>query len=136
MKRTYSELSQLETFTERYDYLRLDGQVGRQTFGHERWLNQRFYSSHEWKRIRDRVIARDLGLDLGVPGHDVYKTIQVHHMNPMRPGDFNEFNEEVLDPEFLITISLRTHNAVHYGGDAPGGQYRLPERGPGDTTPW
>ena len=133
--RTYSELQTIESFAERYEYLRLDGEVGRQTFGHERWMNQRFYASHEWKRIRDRVIARDLGCDLGVPNHEIVKQIHVHHINPIVRVDLHNFNEDVLNPEYLISASLQTHNAIHYGAEPPTHNI-IVERTPGDTAPW
>lgn len=135
MTRTFSELSRLETYEERYEYLKLSGAVGRETFGHERWLNQHFYQSREWKQIRYHVIARDLGCDLGVPGYEIPTKLQVHHMNPINRFDLIDFNSDVLEPEFLITVSHETHNAIHYGADAP----RRPlivERRPGDTKLW
>lgn len=133
--RTYSELSSLKTFEERFDYLKISGQVGVPTFGHDRYLNQRFYKSVEWDQVRNEVIARDLGLDLGVDGHDIFDTIIVHHMNPMVPDDIKHANGDILDPEFLITTSLQTHNAIHFGNKDL--LATLPvERRPGDTKLW
>lgn len=133
--RTYSELSRLETFEDRFDYLKLGGTVGRPTFGYDRYLNQRFYKSSEWKQICNHVIARDLGLDLGVDGYDIHDRIIVHHMNPMVADDLINFNDSVIDPEFLITTCHQTHNAIHYGDSS-----LLPalpiERVPGDTKLW
>lgn len=113
--RTYSELRHLETFEERFDYLQLNGIVAERTFGSERWINQRFYTSREWKRIRQHVIARDEGRDLGVEGFEIYDKVLIHHMNPMRSSDIVDFDEAILDPEYLISVTHRTHNAIHYG---------------------
>ena len=130
--KTYSELKALETFEERYNYLRIAQRAGEETFGHERYLNQKFYKSREWKEARDEVIIRDNACDLGIPGHEIYTKLQVHHMVPMRPSDLLRFNEVVLDPEYLITVSFATHNAIHFGGPPPI-QYKFVERTPGDT---
>lgn len=133
--RTYSELIRLDTFEERYDYLQCRGEVGRSTFGFDRYLNQRFYTSSEWRHIRKHVIARDLGLDLGIEGHEIHTKILVHHMNPMETDDLVHGNQDVLDPEFLITTTHDTHNAIHYGDRSllPTGPA---ERLPGDTKLW
>lgn len=133
--RTYSELKQLLSFSERYEYLRLNGSVAAETFGHERWVNQRFYRSREWKLTRNRVIARDLGCDLGIEGHEIVKQVHVHHMNPIRPEDLYDFNPDIMDPEFLISVSHGTHNAIHYGEAVPA-QPILADRFPQDTIPW
>lgn len=133
--RTYSELKRFTTFLERFDYLKLNGSVARETFGHERWLNQKFYRSREWSQARIRVIARDLGCDLGVAGYEIVKTIQVHHMNPMRQGDIHDYNEDILDPEYLISVSHSTHNAIHYGEEPPQPTVII-ERFENDTIPW
>ena len=135
MIRTYSEMSSLFTFEERFDYLKLGGEVGKVTFGFERYINQRFYNSTEWKRVRSFVIARDLGLDLGAEGREIYDRILVHHMNPMSSSDLNDFNSDILDPEFLITVSHPTHNAIHYGASSPV-QPSYSIRSPGDTKFW
>ena len=113
--RTYSELSRLSTFEERFDYLNLSGKVGAETFGFDRVFNQKFYGSIEWKRIRDFVISRDLGCDLGVVGYDIIGKLYIHHMNPISISDIKERTKYLLDPEFLITMSFQTHNAIHYG---------------------
>lgn len=134
--RTYSELVSLPTYEDRYEYLRLRGSVGMETFGHERWLNQRFYRSRQWQHVRNTVIARDLGCDLGVRGYDIVKMIQVHHMNPMRSRNITEFDPDILDPEFLISVSHDTHNAIHYGDETAPRQPAVIHRYPGDTTPW
>ncbi len=133
--RTYSELRHLETFEERYYYLRLDGVAGSQTFGFDRWINQRFYKSREWRQIRNRIITRDNGCDLGIPGYEIYSGLLVHHMNPVLLRDFEQGVESIIDPNFLITTSLQTHNAIHYGDESllPRGPV---ERKSGDTTLW
>lgn len=133
--RSYSELALLNDFEERYNYLKLGGQVGEATFGFDRWINQKFYQSREWKSIRDFVIVRDNGCDLGILGYEIYSGLLVHHMNPITLDDIKHGDESIFDPNFLITTSLRTHNAIHYGDE------RLLSRGPilrrfGDTHLW
>jgi len=113
--RTYSKLVQLPTLIERFDYLKLSGIVGKETFGWDRHLNQRFYKSKEWRRIRDLVIIRDNGCDLGVDGYEIYGKIYIHHMNPIEVSDIVDVSEYLLNPEFLICVSDNTHNAIHYG---------------------
>jgi len=133
--RTYSELRRLETFEERYHYLELRGYLGESTFGFDRWMNQRFYKSNEWRTVRNQVIVRDNGCDLGVPGFEIYSGLLVHHMNPLSVDDLEHGEEWILDPNFLITTSLQTHNAIHYGDES-----QLPrgpvERKAGDTRLW
>lgn len=135
MLRTYSELSRLRTFGERFEYLRLDGIVGVETFGFDRYLNQVFYNSDEWKAVRKTVIIRDNGCDLGMDGYDIHGKIIVHHMNPFSIDDVLHRKEELLDPEFLISTVLNTHNAIHYGDES-----LLPSapivRTRNDTCPW
>jgi hypothetical protein len=135
MDRTYSELSQYDTLVERFRYLALRGRVGDATFGWERLINQRFYQSREWRQIRNHVIHRDEGCDLGVPGYEIHSRIYIHHMNPMTSRDIRYNNEDILNPEFLISTTHQTHNAIHYGDEN-----QLPrlfvDRRPGDTTPW
>ena len=135
MIRTYSELCQIPSYKERFEYLKLDGVVGKATFGSKRYLNQKFYTSDEWKRVRDIVIVRDLGCDLGFPGYDIYGQIQVHHMNPMIIEDVISHSSEILNPEFLICTSYQTHKAIHYGTEE---MLVLPpvERTKNDTCPW
>lgn len=133
--RSYSELISFSSFEERYDYLQLRGVVADTTFGYDRWLNQDFYRSKEWRDIRHHVIARDLGMDLGVEGFEIHDRVIIHHMNPMIPKDIVDNAAYILDPEFLITTTHQTHNAIHYGDrslltTAP------VERSPGDTTLW
>lgn len=133
--RTYSELRRLETFDERFDYLVLKGEVGAATFGFDRWLNQRFYRSREWQSVRDFVVVRDNGCDLGIPGYEIHARLMVHHMNPISAEDLEHGRDWILDPEFLITTTHRTHNAIHYGDDSL--LARAPvERRPGDTKLW
>lgn len=116
--RTYSELIKLQSFEERYQYLKLNGSVGRETFGYDRYLNQMFYNSHEWKSVRDYVIIRDNGLDLAVPGYDIVGKILIHHMNPISKEDVLMRSKHILDPEYLISTTTNTHNAIHYGDES------------------
>lgn len=133
--RTYSELITLPTFRERFDYLKLDGTVGKETFGFDRYLNQNFYQSYEWKRVRRDVILRDQGCDLGILGMDILDRAIVHHMNPICVDDILEVTDYLLNPEFLITVSHATHNALHYFEDDS--MFRDPAiRTPGDTCLW
>jgi hypothetical protein len=133
--RTYSELSRLSTFQERYQYLRLGGAVGQETFGFDRYLNQVFYRSQRWKAVRDEVIIRDNGCDLGVEGYEIRGRIIIHHMNPITIDDIMRESEFLLDPEFLICTVHNTHNAIHYGDEN-----LLPKdpvvRTKNDTCPW
>lgn len=133
--RTYSELIQLPTFEERFDYLRLDGIVGKDTFGFDRYLNQQFYRSSEWKRIRDRVILRDNGCDLGVEGYEIRGRILIHHINPISVEDIHTMSDLLMNPEYLICTSHRTHNAIHYGDDSLIITAPI-ERTQNDTCPW
>ena len=134
-RRTYTELSRLATFEERYHYLRLDGAVGSTTFGFDRFLNQRFYTSHEWRNARHQVIARDMGLDLGVEGYEIFDRVLIHHMNPLTPADLERGGSAPVDPEYLITTTHKTHNAIHFG-DERLLQQPFVERRPGDTRLW
>lgn len=115
--RRYSELMQLPTFEERYRYLRLSGSVGKETFGFDRYMNQFFYKSPEWRRVRDIVITRDAGCDLGVPGHEIFGRVLIHHMNPISPEDIRTRSDLLLNPEYLITTVQETHQAIHYGDE-------------------
>ena len=133
--KTYPELIRLETFEERYRYLRMGGVAGEQTFGFDRWINQRFYKSQEWRTVRNMVILRDDGCDLGIPGFEIHSGLVVHHMNPFSVDDIQHSESSLINPNFLITTSLQTHNAIHYGDES------LLPRGPvvreqGDTTLW
>ena len=135
MNRCYTELIQLPTFKERYEYLRIGGIVGQDTFGFDRYLNQRFYRSPEWKQVRRDVIIRDEGRDLAMEGYELHGNIFVHHMNPISVKDINDVSDWVLNPEYLVCVSKRTHDAIHFG-DAkllPS----LPDvRTPNDMCPW
>ena len=133
--RTYEELITYKTFEERYDYLRLIGKVGAETFGYDRYINQMFYRSKEWKRIRDIVILRDNGLDLGVEGYEIRDKMLIHHMNPISVDDIKYTSDYLMNPRYLITVSFNTHQAIHYGN-----RFNLitnpVERRPNDTSPW
>lgn len=133
--RSYSELRNIVTFEERFDYLRLDGAVGRSTFGFDRYINQRFYQSYEWKRARRDVIIRDNGCDLGIPGYEIYVEILIHHMNPMSADDIIHGESWIFDPEYLITTTQNTHNAIHFGNENGLPRVVL-ERSPNDTKLW
>lgn len=134
-KRCYSELIQLKTFTERFEYLKLSGEVGNPTFGYDRYFNQNFYHSSEWRRARSEVIVRDNGCDLGIPEYEIHGRIYIHHINPITKDDVLNLSENLLDPNNLICVAFDTHNAIHYGD-----QKTLPkvpiDRAPGDTCPW
>ena len=135
MIRTYGELSRFESFEDRFAYLNLPGNVGASTFGFDRYLNQGFYTSREWKTMREHVIVRDEGCDLGVEGYEICNRLVIHHMNPITPDNLKHGDEAVLDPEFLITTTHRTHNAIHYGNESLLPR-RLVERRRGDTQLW
>lgn len=133
--RTYSELKRLNTFEERFEYLKLLGSVGESTFGFDRYLNQALYRSKEWKDLRNEIIVRDNGCDLGLEGYDIFDKVIIHHMNPLTAEDILDRSDLVYDPEYLICVSPITHDAIHYGDISiiP----RLPvERKPGDTKLW
>lgn len=130
----YSDLIYLETFEERFDYLKLGGEVGESTFGHGRFMNQGFYKSTEWLKVRRDVILRDGGCDLGTPGLYIYGDLLVHHINPLTPEDFERGSMKLLSMENLITTTPDTHNAIHFGGEPP--RKEFVERRPGDTKLW
>ena len=133
--RTYSELIALRTFEERFNYLVLHGSVGIVTFGSDRFLNQDFYNSWLWRSVRNKIIIRDSACDLGIPGHDIYDAIRIHHMNPVLLEDLEDGNPAIINPEFLICTSLDTHNAIHFGTSKK--TTHLPvERRKGDTKLW
>ena len=133
--RTYSELITLPTFEERYKYLQLSGFVGEETFGFDRYLNQNFYRSQEWKRIRDLVIIRDNGCDLGIEDREIFGKIIIHHMNPINIKDIQDVSDYLLNPEYLICTTHQTHNAIHYGDDNLLVKGPI-ERSPNDTCLW
>lgn len=133
--RTITDVYRFYSFEERYEYLRLDGMVGTATFGFDRYLNQRFYKSSAWRKVRDEVIVRDNGCDLGIPGREIYSGLLVHHINPISPEDLEDFNPNILDPEYLICVTHTTHNAIHFGSKNQ--LVTIPqERRPGDTKLW
>lgn len=133
--RSYSGLRRLSTFEERFEYLSLGGEVGAATFGFDRWINQNFYRSREWRHVRDQVVFRDGACDLGIAGYDIHSRLLVHHMNPILPEHLAHGEEWVLDPEYLITTTHQTHNAIHYG-DFSLIPRPLVQRRPGDTKLW
>ena len=133
--RTYSELITIPTFEERFEYLQLKGSVGKDTFGYDRYLNQVLYRSHEWKRLRNKIIIRDDGCDLACDGYDVYGKVLIHHLNPITVEDVLARSRKVFDPDNLVCVSHNTHNAIHYG------DVDLLVTGPiirtkNDTCPW
>ena len=133
--RTYSELILLPTFEERFKYLQLNGRIGDDTFGFDRYINQNFYKSADWKRIRDQIIIRDNGCDLALEGYEIYGRILIHHMNPITVKDVELSTEYLMNPEYLICVTHNTHNAIHYGNE------KLLMKGPvvrtkNDTCPW
>lgn len=132
----YTELRQLKTFEERFEYLKLHGNVGRDTFGHDRYLNQNFYKSEEWKRIRDYVIVRDEGCDLGLQPYKINGRIYIHHLDPITKDDVLEHSDMLLDPDNLVCVSFETHNALHYGSEQSLNTYDVKERQLNDTCPW
>jgi hypothetical protein len=135
MIRTYRELRRLKSFQERFDYLKLKGSVGESTFGFDRYINQQFYRSREWKDTRDKVILRDEACDLAVVGFEIYDHILIHHMNPVTSKDIETGNEEIFNLDFLICTTYRTHRAIHFGDESL--LIRAPiERRPNDTVPW
>lgn len=133
--RRYSELKRLKTFQERYEYLRIGGLVGEPIFSFDRYLNQALYTSQRWRLLRNQIIVRDNGCDLGIEGHDIYDKIIIHHMNPITREQIKNPDESIFDPEYLICVCDQTHRAIHYG-DAS----LLPRgpvvRRPNDTCPW
>lgn len=133
--RTYSELIKLPTFEERFRYLKLDGRVGEETFGFDRYLNQSFYTSREWRLLRDKIIVRDNGCDLGIPDREIAGKILIHHMNPITVEDIIKRSDFLLNPEYLICTYKNTHDAIHYSDENI--LYKAPvERRPNDTCPW
>jgi len=135
MSRSYSELRRLTTFEERFRYLALRGRVGDQTFGYNRWVNQDFYTSREWRQARNGIIVRDNGCDLGIEGYEIHRGLYIHHINPITVEQIESGDNCLFDPDNLITVAHRTHNAIHYGDES-----LLPkplvERRPGDTKLW
>lgn len=135
MLRTYSELITIPTFMERFKYLKLNGRVGEETFGFDRYLNQTFYRSYEWRRLRDEIIVRDCGCDLAMEDREIFDRILIHHMNPIQANDILQHSDLLLNPEYLICTSKLTHDAIHYGDEQI--LYQEPvARTKGDTCPW
>lgn len=132
--KTYDELISYLSFEERLKYLQINGFVGKETFGFDRYINQRFYSSEEWKRIRDIVIIRDNGCDLGIKDRTIFDRIIIHHMNPITVSDISESSDLLMNPRFLICVSHDTHNAIHYGSEVKNVDPII--RRPNDTCPW
>ena len=135
MNRTYSELIGFRTFAERFNYLKLDGKIGQDIFGFDRYLNQNLYTSAEWRTLRNKIIVRDNGCDLAFDGHEIFDKIIIHHINPITPDDLKNNTAMVFDPENLITVDFRTHNALHFGDDSILSESYI-ERRPNDTCPW
>ena len=135
MTRTYTEMMSYDSFDDRFAYLRLDGRVGKDTFGYDRYLNQAFYKSAEWKRIRNEIILRDNGCDLAHPDYQIVGRVYIHHLNPVTKKDVLDRSSILLNPEYLVCVSYDTHQAIHYG-DENLLQPDLVERKPNDTCPW
>lgn len=133
--KTYSELIRLPTFEQRFDYLKLHGRIGEETFGFDRYIREKFLRSYEWKRIRDQIIIRDDGCDLALPDRGIFGEIIIHHMNPLTPDDIVHGSDFLFNPEYLICTSLLTHNAIHYG-NKDSLILDPVERTPYDTCPW
>ena len=137
-EKSYSELITIPTFEERYRYLKIGGRVGETTFGFERYLNQILYNSDDWKEIRDKIIIRDNGCDLGMDGYEIPKGLKIfiHHINPITIADVRNRSSKLFDPENLITTIKKTHDAIHYGDESFLVHYQMVERRPNDTCPW
>lgn len=134
--RSIQELRQFDSYEDRFEYLKLRSSIGVATFGFDRWINQAFYRSTQWRNLRHEIIARDEACDMGVPGYEIFDKIIIHHMNPITLEDLvDEGDPDILNPDFLVTVSLRTHNAIHFG-DKSNLIQPLVERRPGDTVPW
>ena len=136
MIRRYSELIRLPSFNERFEYLKVPGIISAETFGPYRYLYQDFLKGQEWRNLRHQIITRDLGCDLGVPGYDIHGLILIHHLNPIEKEDIINKTEYLLNPEYLISCSKRTHNAIHYGVPGEEVYSHMNERTPGDTCLW
>lgn len=135
MIRTYSELLTFQTFMDRYNYLKLSGRVGVETFGFDRYLNQILYRSKRWRELRPKIITRDNACDMAMENHDIFDRIIVHHMNPISLEDIEDDNDDIFDPEFLICVSSNTHNAIHFGDNRKLAKPII-QRRPNDTCPW
>lgn len=135
MIRTYSELISLPTYEQRFNYLKLDGKVGEETFAKDRWLNQKFYHSQEWRSLRNKIIVRDLGCDMALEGFQIYERPLIHHMNPISQDDILQHSDYLINPEYLITVAYNTHQAIHYGNADLLMESPI-ERRAGDTKLW
>jgi len=135
MIRTYSELISLPTYEQRFNYLKLDGKVGEETFAKDRWLNQKFYHSQEWRSLRNKIIVRDLGCDMALKGFQIYERPLIHHMNPISQDDILQHSDYLINPEYLITVAYNTHQAIHYGNADLLMESPI-ERKAGDTKLW
>lgn len=137
MKKTYNEMTQLSSYEDRFDYLKLQAGVGEDTFGFDRYMNQQFYKSAEWKTVRNKVIVRDNACDLGDPNHPITGKVYIHHINPISPDDIKHSTDELLDMNNLVCVSQATHNAIHYGTNPEyKNQNKIVERAPNDQAPW
>ena len=136
MIRTYSELSKLQTFEERFNYLKLGDRTGVTTFGFDRYLNQMFYSNPKWKEIRREIIMRDNGFEMGLKNYPINGSVYVHHMNPISIRDLEEWSEYLIEPEYLVSVSFKLHNAIHFGDGSILTSYEVVERSPNDTKLW
>lgn len=136
MIRSYKELVKLDNYEDRYLYLLLGDKIGEDTFGFDRYLNQTFYKSTEWRHLRNEIIIRDNGCDLGMSGFDIYGKIIIHHMNPIRKNDILNATDYLMNPDFLICVSMDTHNAIHYGDKNYLDRFKDISRSPNDTCPW
>ena len=134
--RTYTELIMLPTLKERFEYLKIAGVVGKATFGYDRYLNQRFYKSSEWKSLRNQIITRDGGCELGLEDYEIRGRIFIHHMNPIVDDDIIENSDYLMNPNYLICVSQEMHNAIHYGNSDILRAKEIVERRPNDTCPW
>ena len=134
--RTYAELVTLPTLKERFEYLKLAGVVGKATFGYDRYLNQRFYKSYEWRSLRNHIITRDGGCELGLDDYEIRGRIFIHHMNPIVDDDIIDDSDYLMNPNYLICVSQEMHNALHYGNEDILRAKQLVERRPNDTCPW
>lgn len=133
--KTYEELSRLTTFKDRFQYLKLNGRVGEDTFGFNRYLNQYFYRSNEWRKLRNSIIIRDCGCDLGIEGYEIRSNILIHHIEPVTMADLKNRDDKLLDPNNLICVSKRTHNAIHFGDESILYEDSF-DRFPNDMSPW
>lgn len=134
--RTFTELSKLQTFNERFDYLMLKGKIGIESFGYDRYLNQILYTSQRWRSLRNKILVRDNGMDMGLDGYPIYGRAIIHHLNPITVDDILTESSDVFNPEYLVCVSHKTHNAIHYGDDNYKRSMQVVERKPNDTIPW